>query len=69
MAERAKGIQESYEDRQKSTQEAMDDLFAEIKQNEQRKREQAEKGYDSLLYFVLTSLHEASVRRSELEDR
>ena len=55
MADRAKQIQESYEDRQTSTQEALDELFAEIKRNEQRKREQAEKGYDSLRYFVFTT--------------
>ena len=43
MADRARQVQESYEDRQTSTQEALDDLFAQIERNEQRKREQAEK--------------------------
>jgi type I restriction enzyme R subunit len=66
MAERAKTIQENYEDRQASTQEALDELFAEIKRNEQRKREQAEKGYDSLRYFVFTSLEEAHVPNAEV---
>jgi type I restriction enzyme R subunit len=65
MAERAKAVQESYEDRQTSTQEALDELFAEIKRNEQRKREQAEKGYDSLRYFVFSSLQEAGVKNAE----
>jgi type I restriction enzyme, R subunit len=65
MAERAKAIQESYEDRQKSTQEAMEDLFAEIRFNEKRKREQAEKGYDSLRHFVFTSLREAGVDNAD----
>jgi type I restriction enzyme R subunit len=65
MAERAKAIQESYEDRQASTQEALDELFAQIKQNEKRKREQAEKGYDALRYFVFTSLTEAGIKRAE----
>jgi type I restriction enzyme R subunit len=65
MAERAKAIQESYEDRQASTQEALDELFAEIKRNEQRKRDQAAKGYDSLRYFVFTSLQEAGVSNAE----
>src|SRR5262249_34957571 len=46
MAERAKQVQESYEDRQTTTQEAMNELFAEIKGNEQRKKGQAEQGYD-----------------------
>src|SRR5256714_1121626 len=65
MAERAKQVQENYEDRQTSTQEAMDELFAEIKRNEQRKKEQAEKGYDSLRYFVFTTLKESGVKDAE----
>src|SRR5205085_5390404 len=65
MADRAKAIQESYEDRHTSTQEALDELFAEIKRNEQRKREQAEKGYDSLRFFVFTLLQEAGVKGAE----
>lgn len=65
MAERAKAIQESYEDRQTSTQAALDELFAEIRQNEQRMREQAEKGYDTLRYFVFTTIQEAGVGNAE----
>jgi type I restriction enzyme R subunit len=61
MADRARQVQEGYEDRQTSTQEALDELFAEIQRNEQRKKEQAEKGYDSLRYFVFTALQEAHV--------
>src|SRR2546429_385055 len=65
MADRAKQVQERYEDRQTSTQKTLDELFAEIKRNEQRKKEQARKGYDSLRYFVFTSLQEAKVREAE----
>lgn len=65
MADRARQVQEGYEDRQTSTQEALDELFAEIKRNEQRKREQAEKGYDSLRYFVFTRLAEAGVQDAD----
>jgi type I restriction enzyme R subunit len=61
MADRAKEVQERYEDRQTSTQEALEALFEEIKRNEKRKREQAEKGYDSLRYFVFSLLQEAGV--------
>jgi type I restriction enzyme, R subunit len=49
MADRAKQIRENYEDRQTSTQETLEELLAEIERNEQRKKMQAEKGYDSLL--------------------
>jgi type I restriction enzyme R subunit len=65
MAQRAKAIQESYEDRQASTQEALDELFAEIRQNERRKREQAEKGYDALRYFLFTALQGEGVKDAE----
>jgi len=65
MADRARQVQESYEDRQASTQEALDELFAEIKRNEARKREQAEKGYDSLRFFVLKALEEAEVPEAD----
>ncbi len=61
MADRAKQVQENYEDRQTSTQEALDELFADIKRNEQRKKEQAAKGYDSLCYFVFTMLKETGL--------
>ena len=65
MADRAKQIQESYEDRQTSTQEALDELFANIRRNEQRKKEQAAKGYGSLRYFVFTLLQETGVKGAE----
>jgi type I restriction enzyme R subunit len=65
MADRAKAIQESYEDRQNSTQETLNELFAEIQGNEQRKRQQAEKGYDSLRYFVFTTIREPGVGDAE----
>jgi type I restriction enzyme, R subunit len=65
MAERAKQVQESYEDRQTTTREALDELFADIKRNEQRKREQAARGYDSLRYFVFTTLQETGVKDAE----
>jgi type I restriction enzyme R subunit len=65
MAVRAKQVQENYEDRQKSTQEALDELFAEIQRNEQRKKEQVAKGYQPLRYFVLTLLQENGVKDAE----
>src|SRR5437899_1628970 len=44
LAERAKVVQESFEDRQTSTTEALAELLKEIEKNEQRKKEQAAKG-------------------------
>lgn len=66
MADRAKAIQESYEDRQTSTQAALDELFAEIKRNEDVKRRVAEKGYDSVRYFVFAAMQESKIDNAEL---
>lgn len=65
MAERAKAVQESFEDRQTNTADALDNLLKEIAENERRKREQAEKGFDGLTYFVYSSLLEAGVATPE----
>lgn len=65
MAERARAVQESFEDRQISTAEAIEDLFKEIDRNEQRKKEQHEKGLDSLTYFVLCKLQDEGIGNAE----
>ena len=65
MAERAKVVQESYEDRQTSTADALAELFKEIEKNEQRKREQAEKGFDGLTFFVYRTLQDAGLADAE----
>ena len=56
MAERAKAVQESFEDRHASTEDALAALLSAIERNEQRKKEQAAKGLDGLTYFVLCKL-------------
>jgi len=43
MAERAKAVQEAFEERQSTTEKALADLFLEIEKNTKRKQEQAEK--------------------------
>jgi type I restriction enzyme R subunit len=61
LAERARVVQESFEDRQTSTGDALAELLAEIQKNEQRKREQVAKGLDGLTYFVLCKLTDDGV--------
>jgi type I restriction enzyme, R subunit len=61
MAERARAVQESFEDRQTTTAEALASLFREIEHNEQRKKKQAEKGFDGLTFFVYRTLLDAGV--------
>jgi len=66
MAERAKAVQESFEDRQTSTQEALDDLLKEIEKDEARKQEQAKKGFDGLTFFVYRTLLDAGLQDAEV---
>ena len=65
MAERAKAVQESFEDRQQATAEVLDELFKLVENNERRKREQAEKGFDGLTYFVYRTMLDAGLDNAE----
>ena len=65
MAERAQAVQESFESRQSDTAEALAELFKEVAANEQRKKEQAEKGFDGLTYFVYRTLLDAKIQKAE----
>jgi type I restriction enzyme, R subunit len=61
MAERARSVQESFEDRQTSTAQALTDLLSEIDRNRERKKEQAALGMDGVTYFVLCKLNDVGV--------
>ncbi|WP_031385497.1 type I restriction endonuclease subunit R [Desulfonatronum thiodismutans] len=65
MAQRAQAVQESFEDRQTSTADALDALLREVEANEARKREQAKKGFDGLTYFVYRTLLDAGITNAE----
>lgn len=65
LEERAKAVQESYEDRQIGTQDALNELFDEIEKNVQRKKAQAEKGFDALTFFVFRTLQDFGVDNPE----
>jgi type I restriction enzyme R subunit len=65
LSERAKAVQESFEDRQTETAEALSELFAEIERNEKRKKEQAQKGFDGLTFFVYRTLSDQGVAEAE----
>jgi type I restriction enzyme R subunit len=69
LAERAKAVQESFEERQTSTEVALAALLAEIEKNEQRKKEQATKGLDGLTYFVLCKLTDDGIPNPEQVSR
>ena len=69
MAERARAVQESFEQRQTSTAEALAALLKEVETNEARKKEQAEKSFDGLTYFVYRSLLDAKIENAEAVSR
>lgn len=69
MAERARAVQESFEDRQVSTAEALETLLKEVGKNEVRKKEQADKAFDGLTYFVYRSLLDAKIQNAEAVSR
>ena len=69
MAERARAVQESFEQRQTSTAEALETLLKEVQTNEVRKKELAEKSFDGLTYFVYRSLLDAKIPNAEVVSR
>lgn len=69
MADRARAVQESFEQRQKSTEEALQELFEEVEDNEARKKVMAEKGFDGLTFFVFRTLLDAGIEKPETASR
>ena len=69
MAERARAVQESFESRQSSAAEALEDLLQEVDRNEARKKEQTEKSFDGLTYLVYRSLSDAGIKNAEAVSR
>ncbi|MGI8955447.1 MAG: type I restriction enzyme subunit R domain-containing protein, partial [Chthoniobacterales bacterium] len=65
MAERARAVQESFEQRQTATADALQQLFDDVEANEVRKKEQAEKGFDGLTFFVYRTLIDAKIENPE----
>lgn len=59
-------IQESFEERQKATAEALGELFREMEANEKRKKEQAAKGLDSLTYYIYSTLTDSGIANPDV---
>ncbi len=62
MKERAEAVEENYENRQLSTQEALEELRKLYEDDEKRKKEQAEKGFDGLTFFIYKTLSEKAIK-------
>jgi type I restriction enzyme, R subunit len=62
----APAVQESFEDRQSSTEEALGELIKQIEGDAERKKTQAAKGLDGLTYFILCKLIEEAIGNPEI---
>jgi type I restriction enzyme R subunit len=69
MAERARVVQEAFENRQATTAETLVALLREVEANEARKKEQAAKGIDGLTFFVYHMLENAKIGNAEAVSR
>lgn len=69
MAERARVVQEAFEDRQTTTAETLAKLLREVEANEVRKKEQAAKGIDGLTFFIYRMLEDAKIGNAEAVSR
>ena len=69
LAERARAIQERYEDGQSNAQETLKALVVEQQRHEQQKSEQAALGFDDSTYFVYSSLRDAKVSNARAVSR
>lgn len=61
MAERARAIQEQYEDRQLATREALKALIGEVESDQDRQRRQAERGLDDITHFLMQKFVEEDI--------
>lgn len=65
LQERAALVEESYEDRQITTQEALDEIRKIYEDDIKRKKEQAEKGFDDLTFFIYRTLLDKDFRKAD----
>ena len=65
MAERAQAVQDAFEQRQKTTEETLEELRALMERDRCRKVEQAAKGFDGLTFFVYRTLLDAKIGEPE----
>ncbi|MGI5870076.1 MAG: type I restriction endonuclease subunit R [Kiritimatiellia bacterium] len=65
MRDRAQAVQDAFEQRQKTTAEALEELKRIIEQDESRRAEQAKKGFDGLTFFVYRTLLDAHIPEPE----
>ncbi len=65
IKERAEAVEENYESRQLSTQEALDEIRKLYEEDVRRRKEQADKGFDDLTFFIYRTLLDKKIKNSE----
>jgi type I restriction enzyme R subunit len=65
IKERAEQVEENYENRQVSTQEALDEIRKLFEEDIKRKKEQSEKGFDGLTFFIYRLLLDKEIKHSD----
>jgi type I restriction enzyme R subunit len=65
IKERAEVVEENYESRQISTQEALEEIRKLYEEDVKRRKEQAEKGFDGLTFFIYRTLLDKEIKNSE----
>ncbi|MDW3651013.1 MAG: HsdR family type I site-specific deoxyribonuclease [Bacteroidia bacterium] len=65
MSDRAQTVKESFENRQMTTSEALQELFKQIEEDNRRRREQSKKGFDGLTFFFYRTLLDVGVGEAE----
>jgi type I restriction enzyme R subunit len=65
MRDRAQAVQHAFEQRQTTTEQALQDLQEIMEQDAVRRSEQAAKGFDGLTFFVYRTLLDAKIAEPE----
>lgn len=65
LLERAEQVRENFENRQVSTQEALEEIKKIYEDDIKRKKEQAEKGFDGLTFFIYRTLLDSNLKNAE----
>lgn len=65
IKERAEAVEENYESRQLSTQEALEEIRKLYEEDIKRRKEQAEKGFDDLTFFIYKKMLENEINNAE----
>jgi type I restriction enzyme R subunit len=65
IKERAEAVEDSYENRQLSTQEALDAIRKLYEEDINRRKEQTKKGFDGLTFFIYRTLLDKEIKNTE----